>query len=283
MFCSDCGTKASGRFCSQCGAKLPTQSSTRPEATISQTWDDDDLPDIGDTILDEDGLTSLSMYEEPAADDFDEVEFVDDEAPTQLAWPKHAPCRQDAGQAKNTASEQASNTDETLVVDWAYEVDYDTLAEQPWIRRQLQFAANRAKGGVSAEKWLGLFDNIVPGTSLVAIAVQPLYEQLGVQTGKSEAAVVAKPIGFAMFEVLKFLAENGQQLIEVQQAEDGCLLVATIPSDIWSFKGTLYVQLQFAGDDTRVELRTVIPGQMFDWGKSTRLLDRVLGALRDAA
>lgn len=76
------------------------------------------------------------------------------------------------------------------------------------------------------------------------------------------------------------LAKRGHPLDEVHQFEDGCLLRSTLPSDIWSFKGTLFVGIQHHGSETTVEATTRIEGQWFDWGKSTRCLRRLFQDMR---
>ncbi|MDY7095018.1 MAG: zinc ribbon domain-containing protein, partial [Acidobacteriota bacterium] len=68
------------------------------------------------------------------------------------------------------------------------------------------------------------------------------------------------------------LAQRGHPLQAVRQFEDGCLLIAKLPSDIWSFAGDLLVGVRKSGEGTHIEGATEIEGQAFDWGKSSRCL-----------
>ncbi len=226
MFCSHCGSKATGTFCWKCGQKLHVADTERS------------IPDAEQSTPAEESI---------ATQDFDVIEF-----------------------------DGRGN-------DWTYEVDYRKIIRHPTVRDLLVMAGNRAKQRVSAEQILEVLDNVAPGASLAAIAVQPLFFQLGIKTSKSTSLRFRVPVGTTLVSILCAFAEGGNKLRDVKQADDGCLLEASIPSDIWSFEGVLYVQIQRDGDGTNVEAATRIPGQFFDWGKSQRLLDRLIGNVRRAA
>ncbi len=63
--------------------------------------------------------------------------------------------------------------------------------------------------------------------------------------------------------------------MHIEQADDACLIEAEIPSDIWSWEGTILVMVKENHKGTYVEAATKIKGQMFDFGKSERLLDKL--------
>ena len=52
---------------------------------------------------------------------------------------------------------------------------------------------------------------------------------------------------------------------------------------MWSFEGQLVVTIERAGTATKIEAATNIPGQWFDWGKSTRCLEQLFGRLHAKA
>ena len=103
------------------------------------------------------------------------------------------------------------------------------------------------------------------------------------QTGKSLAAVFAMPTGEMIVRVLCHHAKNGRVLRDVQQLADGCILRASLPSDVFALEGDRIVTASRQLQPTRVEAHTDIPGQMFDWGKSGRCLETLLGELGAAA
>lgn len=220
MFCSQCGTKAEGKFCYQCGAPLA-------------------------------GATSQSMAMTP------------------------------------TAPPQAG--DEPLTVlpaDWADEVHYETVMRVPEVRERIERHAKLAPKRVSGEDLLAIFDKVaspnIPTQKLAAIA-QPIYAALGIGTGKRRAESVNAPVGRALVRVLCSLARRGQPLRTVRQAEDGCMLEASLPSDAFALEGDLVVSIRRHGQATEVEAATRIKGQLYDWGKSKRCLNTLFEDLQAEA
>ncbi|NQT17279.1 MAG: zinc ribbon domain-containing protein [Planctomycetes bacterium] len=164
------------------------------------------------------------------------------------------------------------------------EVRYDLLLQSPDVRQTIADCAEQAKRPISGEQFLELCDiafSPVAGVSLLKIAsvAQPLYARLGIRTGKTRAVLVSAPAGPVLVGVLCSLALHGHTVRRSQQAADGCLLEAAIPSDIWSFEGDLLVTVQRHQEGTLVEAATIIKGQLFDWGKSQRCLDSLFADL----
>ncbi len=58
---------------------------------------------------------------------------------------------------------------------------------------------------------------------------------------------------------------------------------AKLPSDLWALEGQVVVTVERAGPGTRVEAATKIPGQLYDWGKSTRCLAKLFADLHAPA
>jgi hypothetical protein len=76
------------------------------------------------------------------------------------------------------------------------------------------------------------------------------------------------------------LARHGQPLNRVEQGQDGCLLNAAISYDIWSFAGDFLVTVQRQDQGSSVEAATVIKAQLYDWGKSKRILTNLFNDIR---
>jgi hypothetical protein len=141
---------------------------------------------------------------------------------------------------------------------------------------------------MTGEEWLGLYDEAfkpVTGVSLkkVATIVAPIYAQLGIKTGKNRRAIMQQPTGRMIVAVLCALAEAGLPLVEVHQAEAGCVVEAKLPSDLLSFEGQLVISVERSGQGTCIEAATNIPGQWFDWGKSARCLESLFGYVAQQA
>jgi hypothetical protein len=98
---------------------------------------------------------------------------------------------------------------------------------------------------------------------------------MGINTGKSRRQVLARPAGTTVVAALCSLARHGRALQQVHQGEDGCVLEATLPSDLWSFGSDLVISIKRVPGGTEVEAATNILGQLFDWGKSKRCLNQL--------
>lgn len=94
----------------------------------------------------------------------------------------------------------------------------------------------------------------------------------GYRTGKSQAAAFTAPIGHVIAAVLCSLARNSQAVTGIEQLEDGCVLTADIPSDRKTFGGVLTIEIGRTQHGTAVEGTATIPGQLYDWGKSKKVL-----------
>jgi hypothetical protein len=141
---------------------------------------------------------------------------------------------------------------------------------------------------ISGEEWLELYDQAfkpLSGVSAktVAALAAPLYARMGIKTGKTRSDLLAEPPGEVMLEVLCALARNGLPLVKVHQGESGCVFEAKLPSDLWALEGRMVVTVERSGTQTKVEAATNIPGQLFDWGKSTRYLEKLFAEFRTKA
>ena len=102
-------------------------------------------------------------------------------------------------------------------------------------------------------------------------------------TGKSRSEFFAQPVGRMLVTLLCSLAEHGRQVRSAHQQTDGVILVSALPSDLFALEGDLVVRVSRAKGGTVIEATTDIPGQMFDWGKSTRALEGLFAELGRAA
>jgi hypothetical protein len=176
-----------------------------------------------------------------------------------------------------------------LPVDWTKITDYQTLIRVPEVRERIARHAARAKKRMSGEQFLEICDKLVSplsgGVSLTAIAAlaHPLTERLGIKTGKSRIEQFHEPPGTMLVAVLCSLAQNGQELRQVEQADGGCVIEAALPSDMWSLAGDLVIAVRSEQTGTAIEAAATIKGQYFDWGKSRRAIDQLFGDITTLA
>jgi hypothetical protein len=173
--------------------------------------------------------------------------------------------------------------------DWSDEVRYEVLMRIPEVRDRIARAAATRPKRVSAEQFLDIADKLIalgvktiPLKSIADVAV-PIFVQIGIKTAKTRSETIAVAPGKAIVAALCAFAGEGQDLKQVQQLENGCLFEAAIPSDLFSWEGSLFVTLRRASPGTRVDAATSIGGQLYDWGKSARCLERLFAALKAPA
>ncbi|QDV72737.1 hypothetical protein [Botrimarina mediterranea] len=174
---------------------------------------------------------------------------------------------------------------EFLDVDWRSAISYEVIASVPEVKQRVAQAAAQAKKGLSGEQILSLAENLTPGVPMEKLAgvVQPLYASWGVKTGKERSDTVATPVGEAIVRVLCSLARRGQEVLGVEQHDDGCTITATLPSDVWALGGKMIVAVRRDARGARIDAATLIEGQWIDWGKSKRRLELLLSDVRAAA
>jgi hypothetical protein len=185
----------------------------------------------------------------------------------------------------------AEQLDDVDFVDipWSQLIIYESLIRVPEVRDRIAKHAAQAKTKFSGEDFLACCDKVlspltggVPMT-LIAKISQPISERLGLKTGKARSERYADPPGKILVALLCSLAQNNQKLGQVTQSHNRCTLEAALPSDIWSLKGNLVVEVRVEGPTTVLEAGLTIPGQIYDWGKSQRAMDRLFADIVDLA
>lgn len=166
--------------------------------------------------------------------------------------------------------------------EWSHEVRYDVLIAHPKVRDLLAEAARVSQRHISGEQILKVYDKFVVkavcgvDSSDLATTIVPILTRMGIQTVHQRTESIAAPPGHSIVAVLSSLATRGNTIREVHQASNGCAIEAVLPSDLWSWEGTLLVTIEADGPRCRLDARTTIGGQMFDWGKGTRRLDQLV-------
>jgi hypothetical protein len=168
--------------------------------------------------------------------------------------------------------------------DWHDEVRYNVLLHFEEVRDLLARYSDQASKGISGEAFMEIYDRImkpltgVSMTTVMAIA-KPIYTRLGIQTGKRREETLPLPAGKTLVAALCSMARHGWTIKHVHQAEDGCILEASLPSDLRSLEGELVITVRREHTRTHVDAVTKIPGQRYDWGKSAKCLNELFDDL----
>jgi hypothetical protein len=215
------------------------------------------------------------------------------EANGKFCWSCGQPLKQAGAQlaiVSPTTDDVAQATELVAApAEWSNITDCQLLLSIPAVRERIAHHGTLCKKKLTGEEFLEYCDKYaraltggVPMT-LIAKISQPISERLGLKTGKVRREQIAERPGNVLVALLCSLAQNGQQLRDIKQLTNGCTLQAAIPSDIWAMKGDLLLTVLAEGSATVVEASTTIHGQVYDWGKSNRLLDRLFAELAQFA
>jgi hypothetical protein len=204
----------------------------------------------------------------------------------KFCWNCGQPLAQSGGENQRVSVVAIATEDVDLTeVHWTELTNCEALLQVAEVRDRIARHATRSQKKVSGEEFLEACDKVlspitggVPLT-LIANLTQPISTRLGLKTGKSRTERVAQPPGAVIVAILCSLAEHGQKLGEVTQHAAGCTIRAALPSDMFSLKGDLVVDVRAESSAPRsttiVEAAITIPGQIYDWGKSKRGLEHL--------
>jgi hypothetical protein len=159
---------------------------------------------------------------------------------------------------------------------------YRQVVDDPRCQEILKWAAAEADTQMSGEEFL---------SSAAKVASIPLplgaigaglgrgYAALGVKTGKTQTHVVNQPYGYVLLAVLAFLAASAMPIVDVADTSEQAVVQAVLPSNPLSWRGRVIVALRADEGRVHVEAGTKIPGQLYDWGRSKRVLAKLLQAV----
>lgn len=162
--------------------------------------------------------------------------------------------------------------------DWADEYRFEVIIGIPVVRKAVSSCAAHARIPMSAEEFLAKAAVAFPalGGAMhrgAATRGRTWALKRGWRTGTSRVAEIPAPVGRTIASVLCSMAFHGQVVRSVEQWEDGCTLIAEIPSDRKTFGGVLHVHIdRSAHRSTTLHAGAEIPGQLYDWGKSKQTL-----------
>jgi hypothetical protein len=83
--------------------------------------------------------------------------------------------------------------------------------------------------------------------------------------------------GRVLLATLCSLAFKSLEVTDVQHEKDSCLLSTKIPIGIITNPGKVAIKIETNSGWVRATMSVTISGQWYDWGKSKRLLEDLLG------
>jgi len=176
--------------------------------------------------------------------------------------------------------------DSKIIKSWRKESDFKKVAKHPDV---LEFISNHSKFSnkkISSDYLLEKFELIFgtftgESTNFIMEIAVPIYRKLGVKTGKKDKSIFDEPINEVFVKVLCSISANKKlEFEEFYQAKDGLLVSSKIKSDLLSYKGNLMIELQQSDNGVIAKINAIVKGQLYDFGKSKRIVSRVLTDLK---
>jgi len=159
---------------------------------------------------------------------------------------------------------------------------YHLLLADDRCKQIIASEAAKAQSGVSAGEFLSLVEKIVPiPLELMGNIGSKVIARLGIKTGKAQKAISPHAFAYVLLGALCSLARNSLGIQSVMEAANACTIEAKIPSGIWSWEGKIRVAVLSQQGNTEIYAETEIPGQMYDWGKSKRTINKLLTDIQE--
>jgi len=176
--------------------------------------------------------------------------------------------------------------DSLIVESWISENDFNKIIRHPEILELVSQYSEESKNKLSGEELLSKFD-LVFGTftgisiGFIAEIVVPIYSRLGIKTGKSDSIRFHDSIQEIFVKTMCSLAKHNYSIEEFHEAKDGIVLVGKIKSDLRSFGCKVIIELLGNSDFVDAKVQTLIKGQLYDWGKSKKIVKSILKDLSE--
>lgn len=160
---------------------------------------------------------------------------------------------------------------------WQDTLDYRLVLHAPEVRRLIEDASGTSKGGMTAEEFL---KSVLPKVNVSGAKLPPVElmmeinhkvrRRLNLYTESQNSRLYDAPSGRVIAAAATALAGRELPIISGNQGAESCTLLTETSSSAWSWKGEMQLEFSRAGDGTRVEARTKIPGKpMFMRGGAT--------------
>jgi len=171
--------------------------------------------------------------------------------------------------------------DSIILESWKKENDYNKIIRHPDVLDLISEYSKKSKSKLSGEELISKFDLVfgtVTGLSLGFLTeiMIPIYGRLGIKTGKANSIRLNESIQEVFVKTMCSLEKNSHPIEEFHKAKDGLILIGNIKSDWKSFGGKILIELCDNNDSVDAKIQTIIKGQLYDWGKSKKIVKTIL-------
>ena len=101
---------------------------------------------------------------------------------------------------------------------------------------------------------------------------------LGMGRFNNRDQLISAPCGTVLVSVLCYLVSSEITFTSIQQGSDACRLICKIPMSMRSWQGELEITVTRRMRECKMEADTSIEGQIYDWGRSKSILQKLFEA-----
>lgn len=171
--------------------------------------------------------------------------------------------------------------DSYIIESWRSTTDLTKIARHPEVLKLIDKYSNLKGSKHSFDSLLSKFDLVfgsVTGLSIgyVTEIFVPIMKRLGLKTSKSSEIESTDSMQETFVKLLCVLYKNKYQIEEFYKAKDGAILIAKIESNMQSWGGNIVITLTNAKNSVEVMIQSVMKGQLYDWGRSKKIVHRII-------
>ncbi len=177
------------------------------------------------------------------------------------------------------------DSDSKIIKSWRQESDFKTIVKHPDVLELISNYSTVSNKKIDSKYLLDKFDLVFGtftgvSTNLITEIVLPIYSKLGIKLGKKKESVFFEPINEVFVKTLCSISSNKKlEFKEFYQAQDGLFIISEIKPDFLSFRGNLTIEIQ-KNENVKLKINAITKGQLFDFGKSKKIISRVLSDLK---
>ena len=170
-----------------------------------------------------------------------------------------------------------------MPTDYSY-IGFQNLLNDQQFQAFVDHYIRSEESNINIKEFLSLFDAFAKKhlssptslrDSLIAWESSPLKSIDRIKTGKAQVDILQFSVKRTLIALLCVLVGTGSRVYNMQEIENGFILRATVPADIWSFEGDAHISILSQGNGTKMKAIAEIKGQLYDWGKTKRWLNKL--------
>jgi len=150
-----------------------------------------------------------------------------------------------------------------------------SVPSRPSIQDIIEGQSVEKASGASEEDIIKSLSPLIPNFPAIIKIAQALGTILGLKSRYQCVKQHNCPYEKAVLSYFLALKQMELEIKTLYDTNTGSTLEAKLPNDIFTLGGRLKIEINDAGSQVRIHAITEVKGQLFDWGKGSRLLNEL--------